>query len=286
MGLLDGKVVLITGAARGQGRAHAVESARHGADVIITDIAAPVDSIPYDLAVKEDLEETARLVQEQGRRAMTSVVDVRSQQALDDVVARGVAEFGKIDCLIANAGILSIGTLWEMDDKTWQDMIDINLTGVWRSAKAVLPHMVERRSGSIVMIASSNADDPDPGIGHYTAAKAGVVGLMKNFAVEAAPFSVRCNAIKPGFVGTTMVGWQGMLDRYAGGEGGTLDHMYAAGYYYNALPTPMLEPDAVARVAVFLNSELAEFVTGQHFFVDAGHSVLPRSNMAAEIPTD
>ncbi|MGR6919876.1 mycofactocin-coupled SDR family oxidoreductase [[Actinomadura] parvosata] len=285
MGLLDGKVVFITGGGRGQGRAHALASAQEGADVILTDIDAPIRTVPYGLAGKEDLAETVRLVEDLGRRALPVVADVRSQQALDDAVAQGIAEFGKIDCLIANAGILTEGKVWELDDETWQDMIDVNLTGVWRSVKAVLPHMIERKSGSIVITASSNSDDPDPGIAHYTAAKAGVIGLMKNVAVEVAPFGIRCNAIKPGFIASEMTSWQGMLDRYAGHEGGTVEHMHQAGYYFNALPMPMMQPESTARVALFLNSDLAAYVTGQHFFVDAGHSVLSRTNLGAVIPS-
>jgi NAD(P)-dependent dehydrogenase (short-subunit alcohol dehydrogenase family) len=219
-----------------------------------------------------------------GRKAVGAVADVRSQQSLDDAVAQGIAEFGKIDALIANAGVLSADAVWSLSEQMWQDMIDVNLTGVWRTAKAVIPHMIERRGGSIVLTSSSNADDPDGLIAHYSTAKAGVVGLMKSIALEVAPYGIRCNAMKPGFINSAMTSWQGMLDLYAGHEGGTLEHMRQAGYHFNALPMPMQEPDAAARVALFLNSDLASNVTGQHFFVDAGHSVLPRTNLQAVIP--
>jgi SDR family mycofactocin-dependent oxidoreductase len=284
MGLLDGKVAFITGAARGQGRAHAVASAQEGADAVLVDIASDVATVPYAMAAKEELLETARLVEAAGRRAVHVVADVRSQQELDDAVRQGIDELGKIDILIANAGILSAAPVWEMTEQQWQDMLDINLTGVWRSVKAVLPHMIERRSGSIVLTSSANGEEPDVAIAHYTAAKHGVLGLMRSVALEAAPYGIRCNAIKPGFIGTPMTSWQGMLDLYAGHEGGTLEDMRKAGYYFNALPLPMLRPEASARTALYLNSDLAAEVTGVAIDVDAGHRMLPHYNMGAQIP--
>ena len=284
MALLDGAVVFITGGARGQGREHALWSAREGADVVVTDICSDMDTVPYALGTQEELDETVRLVEKQGQRAIGIAADVRSQDAMDDAVAQAVAAFGRVDALIANAGILSLDYLWTMSEKMWQDMLDVNLTGVWHTVKAVMPHMIEQRSGSIVLTSSNNADDPDATIAHYSASKAGVIMLMKTIALEGAPYGIRCNAIKPGFINSPMTSWQGMLDLYAGHEGGTPEDMRHAGYSFNALPTPMQEPDASARVAVFLNSDLASYVTGQHFFVDSGHSVLPRTNMDAVVP--
>ena len=284
MGLLDDMVVFITGGARAQGREHALWSAREGADVVVTDICSDISTVPYSLGTKEELDETVRLVEEQGRRAIGVRADVRSQHDMDDAVAQAIAEFGRIDALVANAGILSMADLWTMSEEVWQDMLDVNLTGVWHTVKAVMPHMIEQRSGSIVLTASNNSDDPDATIAHYSAAKAGVIMLMKTIALEGAPYGIRCNAIKPGFINSGMTSWQGMLDWYAGHEGGTAEDMRRAGYSFNALPTPMQEPDASARVGVFFNSALASHVTGQHFFVDSGHSVLPRTNMDAIVP--
>jgi SDR family mycofactocin-dependent oxidoreductase len=282
MGLLDGKVVLITGGARGQGRAHALASAREGADVVVTDIGADMASVPYALGAKDELEETVRLVEELGRRALGIVADVRSQQDMDEVVRRSISELGKVDALVANAGILSVGPVWELTDEQWQDMLDVNLTGVWRSVKAVLPRMIERRSGSIVLTSSQNGEEPEEGVGHYTAAKHGVLGLMKAVAQEAARHDVRCNAVKPGFVKTAMTTWPGMLDAYAGAPGaGTIEHVVKAGYNYNALPRPAMEAESVARVALFLNSELAEGMTGVAIDVDGGHRMLPHMNLEA-----
>jgi NAD(P)-dependent dehydrogenase (short-subunit alcohol dehydrogenase family) len=149
MGLLDGKVALITGGARGQGRAHATTCAREGADVIVVDIADQIGTVDYKLAREEDLAETVRQVEALDRRALSVVADVRSQQQMDEAVTRGIAEFGQIDILIANAGIWTQGSFWELSDEQWHDMVDVNLTGVWRSAKAVAPHMIERQTGSM-----------------------------------------------------------------------------------------------------------------------------------------
>jgi NAD(P)-dependent dehydrogenase (short-subunit alcohol dehydrogenase family) len=163
-------------------------------------------------------------------------------------------------------------------------MLDVNLTGVWRSVKAVVPHMIERRSGSIVLTSSQNGEEPEEGVGHYTAAKHGVLGLMKAVAQETARYGIRCNALKPGFIATPMTTWQEMLDRYAGHAGGTVDDVLRAGYRYNALPRQAMEPDAVARAALYLNSDLAAEVTGTALDVDAGHRVLPHVNYDPPIP--
>ncbi len=186
MGMLDGKVALITGGARGQGRAHAVTCAREGADVIIIDVLDQLPTVPYKLADKADLDETVRLVEAHDRRAVAVRADVRSSREIDVAVAAGIAEFGKIDILIANAGIWTLGSFWELTDDQWEEMIAVNLTGVWKSAKAVAPHMIERRRGSIVLIASVNGLEAGQFTAHYVAAKHGVIGLMKNIALELA----------------------------------------------------------------------------------------------------
>src|SRR5262249_12555004 len=186
MGLLDGKVAMITGAARGQGRAHAVTCAREGADVVLVDVAEQLATVPYKLADGADLEETVTQVEALGRKALAVAADVRSQAELDRAVTRGLDELGQIDILIANAGIWGFARLWELSDAQWDEMIGVNLTGVWKSMKAVAPHMIERQAGSIVMTASSNASEPGVGFGHYVTAKHGVIGLMRNAALELA----------------------------------------------------------------------------------------------------
>jgi SDR family mycofactocin-dependent oxidoreductase len=279
MGLLDGKVVMITGGARGQGRAHAVTSAREGADVVVLDIAGQIDTVHYPMAGEEDLAETARQVEKLDRRVLAVKADVRSQDQLDGVVDRAIAEFGHIDALIANAGIWSLAPLWEISDEKWQDMLDVNLTGVWRSIKAVAPHMIERETGSIVITSSVNGLEGGPNFAHYTSAKHGLVGLMRTAALELAPFGIRCNSVHPGAINTPMHHHQVTYDMFAGHPGGTIEDMMASGHHYGALKgTTFLSPDVIADAALFLNSHLAAAVTGVTLPVDAGHHILPPSN--------
>ncbi|MEE2059110.1 mycofactocin-coupled SDR family oxidoreductase [Rhodococcus artemisiae] len=279
MGLLDGKVVLITGGARGQGRAHALVSAREGADVILVDIADQIASVNYAMARQEDLAETVRQVEELDRRALSISADVRSQEQLDAAVSQGIAEFGHIDILIANAGIWTKARFWEMTEESWNDMIDVNLTGVWKSAKAIAPHMIERQTGSIVITSSVNGLEPGMDYAHYVSSKHGVIGLMKNIALELAPYGVRCNSINPGAIRTPMTDHQGAWDMFAGHEGGTESEMIEGGYHFHALKGhTFMPPEVIANTALYLNSELAASVTGVTIPVDAGHMLLTGVN--------
>ncbi|BBZ15608.1 mycofactocin-coupled SDR family oxidoreductase [Mycobacterium branderi] len=279
MGLLEGKVALITGGSRGQGRAHAITCAREDADVVIVDVTKPVADVPYELATADDHAETIRHVEASGRRGIAIEADVRDQAALDKAVCRGIAEFGKIDILIANAGIWTLGYFWELTEQQWEEMIGINLTGVWKAAKAVAPHMIERTSGSIVIISSANGLEPGVRFGHYVSAKHGVIGLMKNIALELAPFGVRCNAISPGAIRTPMTDHQMAWDMLAGHEGATEEDMIEGGYRYGALRgRTFLDPQTIADTALYLNSDLAANVTGVTIPVDAGHLLLAGVN--------
>ena len=281
MGLLDGKVALITGGARGQGRAHALTSAREGADVVLVDIADQMETVPYRMATSEDLAETVRQVEALDRRALAVTADVRDQGQLDEAVSRGIAEFGKIDILIANAGIWTQGPFWELSEQSWDEMIGVNLTGVWKSAKAVAPHMIERQSGSIVITSSVNGLEPGMNYAHYVAAKHGVIGLMKNIALELAPHGVRCNSINPGAIKTPMTDHQGAWDMFAGHEGGTEADLIEGGYHFHALKgRTFLPPQVIADTALYLNSDLAAAVTGVTIPVDAGHMLLTGVNPA------
>jgi SDR family mycofactocin-dependent oxidoreductase len=281
MGLLDGKVALITGGARGQGRAHALTSAREGADVVLVDIADQLETVPYAMATADDLAETVRQVEALDRRALAVTADVRDQGQLDEAVSRGIAEFGKIDILIANAGIWTQGPFWELSEQSWDEMIGVNLTGVWKSAKAVAPHMIERQSGSIVITSSVNGLEPGMNYAHYVAAKHGVIGLMKNIALELAPHGVRCNSINPGAIKTPMTDHQGAWDMFAGHEGGTEADLVEGGYHFHALKgRTFLSPQVIADTALYLNSELAAAVTGVTIPVDAGHMLLTGVNPA------
>ncbi|MCJ0893828.1 mycofactocin-coupled SDR family oxidoreductase [Rhodococcus sp. ARC_M5] len=281
MGLLDGKTVLITGGARGQGRAHALVSAREGADVILVDIADQIATVPYAMAKESDLAETVKQVEALDRRALSVVADVRDQSQMDAAVASGIAEFGKIDVLIANAGIWTQGPFWELSEQSWDDMIGVNLTGVWKSAKAVAPHMIERQAGSIVITSSVNGLEPGQNYAHYVSAKHGVIGLMKNIALELAPHGIRCNSINPGAIKTPMTDHQGAWDMFAGHEGGTEEDMMAGGYSFHALKgRTFMPPEVIANTALYLNSDLAAAVTGVTIPVDAGHMILPGFNHA------
>lgn len=283
MGMLEGKVALITGGSRGQGRAHALTCAREGADVIIVDTLEQIKSVQYPMAQQEDLDETVRQVEALDRRIVAVEADVRSQKDLDAAVARGVAELGKIDILIANAGIFSLGPSWELTDEAWEDMIAVNLTGVWKSTKAVIPHMIEQGSGSIIMTSSINGLEPGVNYAHYCSAKFGVVGLMKTLALELAPHGIRVNSIHPGAILTPMTSWQGVWDMMSGkpsGEGTEAD-MLEAGYHFHALKgNGFLSPQRIADTALYLNSELASSVTGVTIPVDAGHLLIPGVNMS------
>ncbi len=281
MGMLDGKVALITGGARGQGRAHATTCAREGADVILVDIADQLETVPYRMATQDDLDETVRQVEALDRRALAVTADVRSQDQLDEAVRRGLAEFGQIDILIANAGIWTQGAFWELSEQAWDEMIGVNLTGVWKSAKAVAPHMIDRQTGSIVITSSINGLEPGPNYAHYVAAKHAVVGLMKNIALELAPHGIRCNSVHPGAIKTPMTDHQGAWDMFAGHEGGTEADMIEGGYSFHALKgTTFMSPQVIADTALYLNSDLAAKVTGVTIPVDAGHMILPGINTA------
>lgn len=276
---LADRVALVTGAARGHGREHALTLARAGATVVALDLCDQLATVPYAMSTPEDLAETVRQVEALDRRAISVVADVRSQAQVDEAVTRGLTEFGHIDILIANAGIWTQGPFWELSEESWEDMVGVNLTGVWKSAKAVAPHMMERGSGSIVITSSVNGLEPGANYAHYVAAKHGVIGLMKNVALELAPYGVRCNSINPGAIKTPMTDHQGAWDMFAGHEGGTEADMMAGGYTFHALKgMTFLPPEVIANTALYLNSDLAAAVTGVTIPVDAGHMILPGFN--------
>ena len=285
MGTLEGQVVLVTGAARGQGRAQAVTAAREGADLVLMDICGQVDGVQYELGTTSDLEKTVRQVEEQGRRAVVSIGDVREQQAIDNAVRIGLDTFGKIDGTIANAGLWDFGPrVWEITEEKWHMITDIVLGGVFRTIKAVAPHMIERRSGSIVVISSAGGLEATANITSYIAAKHGTIGLMKNSALELAEYNVRCNAVCPGAIDTKMV--DNPMGRRLFAQPGmalTREVMVDGGYGSPALAgRSWLPAQAVANAAVWLLSDLAEHITGVSLPVDGGHLVQPGYNMAPQ----
>ncbi len=276
MGSLEGKVALVTGAARAQGRAHAITLAREGADVLLGDIGHDVDGLKYSLGTRAELEQTVKEVKALGRRAVWRLTDVRSQESLDALVSAGLAEFGHIDIAIANAAVFDAGPIWELTEQQWANVMETNLGGVWRTAKSVIPKMIAHGGGAIVMISSVNGLEVNVGHGHYAAAKHGVIGLMKTVALEGAPLGIRCNAICPGFVKSGMTTFQEQLDKYAGHPGGTeADLEHAGRSYHPTRDLTWLDPQRIADVAKFLVSDDAEAVTGIAVPVEAGHLLMP-----------
>ena len=285
MGLLEGKVALVTGAARGQGRAHALTLAREGAEIVAVDIDRQIGTVPYQTAREADLQGTVEQGEALDRRIVARTADVRSSEQLDTAVAEGLSTFGRVDVVVANAGIFSQAPLWEMDERTWDDVHDVNLKGVWRTLKAVVPHMLERRSGSIVLTSSVNGLIGNPGAAHYAAAKHGVLGLMRSAALELGPFGIRVNAVCPGLVDTPMTNWPGLYDRMAGRPGGTRADYDQAALHFGILGGQgALPPETIANAAAWLASDGAWAVTGQAVVVDAGHTILPGFNPAPVSP--
>lgn len=201
----EGQVVLITGGARGQGRSHAVAFAERGADIVFCDVPEKIESIGYPAADRADLEETVRLVEATGRRCIGVEADVRDRLALEALTERALDELGRIDVLCANAGIATYGSVMESSHELWDEVIACNLTGVWNSIKAVLPGMVERRYGRVIVTTSSVARHPVPNLGPYTAAKAGLVSLVKALSMEHFRDGITVNAVAPAIVETTIV---------------------------------------------------------------------------------
>ena len=277
MGLVDGKVALVTGAGRGQGRSHALRLATEGADVIAVDIAAnDVETISYALATEDDLDSTVKEIQAMGRRAVKAVADVRSLPQLQQAVDAGLSELGKIDIVCANAGIGSWAVAWEMTEQQWKDMIDINLTGVFNTVRATLPSMVERGEGGSVVLTSSTAGlRAYANTAHYTAAKHGVIGLMKVLAQEAGPHRIRVNAVCPTTVRTPLVINDSTFELFAPHlENPTEDDVREPFESLNILPgVAWVEPEDVSDAVLFLCSDAAKFITGVALPIDAGNIV-------------
>ncbi|MFI6686819.1 mycofactocin-coupled SDR family oxidoreductase [Streptomyces sp. NPDC050485] len=275
MGRVQGKVVLITGAARGQGRSHAVRLAQEGAHIIASDICEEVGSTHYSLATSKDLQETRSLVEKEGGRILTFGADVRRLDQMETLVRAGLDEFGPIDVVCANAGIGSLGRSWELTEKQWNDMIDVNLTGAWHTIKAAVPHMIEAgRGGSIIFTNSVAGTLGRPNMSHYAASKHGLVGLMRSLANELAPYYIRVNSIHPGNVDTDMVqnitGRRLLLPEV---ENPSREEFAAAAAELSVIPVPWVESSDISNAVLWLASDEARYVTGATLPVDAGAAV-------------
>jgi (+)-trans-carveol dehydrogenase len=275
-GRVTGKVAFITGAARGQGRSHAIRLAQEGADIIAVDLCEGVASVGYPLATAQDLDETARQVAALGRQVVAAQADVRDYQGLSKILEDAVAQLGRLDIVSANAGILSFGTADALEDASWQDMIDINLTGVWHTAKAAVPHLIAGgRGGSIVLTSSGVVLKGVQNCAHYVSAKHGVVGLMRTMARELAPHLIRVNSLHPGNVDTAMLRNQVTLGLFRPDlESPTAEDAIDVFQATNAMPVPWVESVDISNALLFLASDEARYITGVSLPVDAGYALI------------
>jgi SDR family mycofactocin-dependent oxidoreductase len=277
MGDLAGQVAFVTGAARGQGRAYAVRLAREGADVVISDICAPVSpTIPYASATPEDLAETVRLVEAEGRAVLARTVDIRDDAALRQLVADGVERFGRLDVLVANAGVLSWGRLWELSDEQWNTVIDVNLSGTWRTLRAVIPAMIDvGNGGSIVIVSSSAGLKATPGNGHYAAAKHGLTSMTNTLAIELGEYGIRVNSIHPYSIATPMIQNEAMLAVL--GKHPAFLHSFAPMPYQppakaskKAKRSDFMSAEEAAEVVVWLAGDRSGLLSGSQISIDRG----------------
>ena len=270
-GRVEGKVAFVTGAGRGQGRSHAVRLAEEGADIIAVDICAPVDSVTYGMATEADLSETASLVEALDHRVMTAVADVRDFDRVSSVMEEGRAELGGLDIVVANAGIASYAAGHEITEAAWDEMINIDLKGVWHTIKAAVPHLLEQGSGSIVICASAAGVIGPPGLAHYVAAKHGAIGLMRSFANELSPSMIRVNAVCPTQVDSPMIMNDEIYRMFRPDlESPGRDDIVDVSTNMNLIPVPWVEPRDVSNAVLFLASDEARYITGTALPVDAG----------------
>ncbi len=264
MNRLDGKVALVTGAARGQGRAHALRQAEEGARVVAFDACTTFESVPYPMPTLDDLEETERLVTEAGGEIVVRQADVRDPDQVAAMVDLAFTEFGRLDTVLANAGICAFGKAWEITKQQWDEMIDINLTGVFNTLRAATPRLIEQsEGGSLILTASVAGFQGMRNVSHYVAAKHGVVGLMRAYSNEAAEHNIRANAICPTTVSTDMIHNPAFYSLFVpDAEVPTREQAGEALMRNKPFNTPWVEPHDVANVGVWLASDEARYITG------------------------
>lgn len=272
-GLVAGKVALITGAARGQGRAHAVRLAEQGADIIAVDVCEDIPGVPYEGATKADLDETVRLVESHGRRIVAGQVDVRDLAGLQTTVDEAVTTLGSLDIAVANAGIMgAMRPGWELTEEDWATTIGINLTGVWHTAKVAIPHMITGgRGGSVIFISSMAGLRGVANVADYAATKHGLVGLARSLAKDAGRHRIRVNTVHPGSVPTKLLLHDTMYRIFRPDlEQPTLDDCRRAFRGLNILPDTFQEPEQVADAVLWLACDLSRSTTGTTLTVDGG----------------
>jgi len=271
-GRVAGKVAFITGAARGQGRSHAVRLAEEGADIIGIDLCGPVDGVDYEPSTPEDLEETARLVKDLGRRVFVRHADVRDFDGLSAALREGVGEMGRLDIVCANAGILTMGQSHEQTEAQWQTMLDINLSGVWHTTKAATPILIDQnQGGSIIITSSTQGIRGSAGVSSYAASKWAVTGMAKSLTKELAPYRVRVNTIHPTNVHTPMLDSAMIRKAFRPDlENPTFEDAKLAYQDSNVWPLPWVETIDVSNAVLFLASDEARYITGVALPVDLG----------------
>jgi NAD(P)-dependent dehydrogenase (short-subunit alcohol dehydrogenase family) len=264
------QVVVITGGARGQGRAHALAFAAAGADIVVADIAAPMPSVPYSLATPQDLEQIAAEVRATGRQCLAIVCDVRDSRQVRSMITQAVTKFGRIDILINNAGMESLPTVAEMTEEHWDEMLDTHLKGTFLCSKYASAHMIPAGRGRILATGSTLSVVGGPDQAHYSAAKHGMVGFAKSLAIELAPHGITVNVVCPGGVDTPLV--SGLLASI--GERGDVEGLNEIGGPFNLFdPTAMLDAQEITHAMMWLASDAAAFVTGAVLMVDAGFTI-------------
>jgi SDR family mycofactocin-dependent oxidoreductase len=266
-GRVAGKVAFVTGAGRGQGRSHAIRLAEEGADIIAIDICRDYDTVGYGMSTEEDLANTVKQVEALDRRIIAKPADVRNVQALKQVVDEGVAELGRLDIVVANAGICTVQSWDEVTPAVWQDTLDTNLTGVWNTMVAGVPHLIAAGGGSIIATSSTAGIKGLPYFAPYVAAKHGVVGIAKSMANELARHKIRVNTVHPAGVNTPLGNGLGYLTELIERDP-DLGHIYT-----NALPVESLQPRDISNAVLFLASDEAQWVTGLELTVDAGNTI-------------
>lgn len=273
-GRLAGKVAFITGAARGQGRNHAIRMAEEGADIIAVDICEDIATVTpfYPLATPAELDETVAAVEATGRRIVARKADVRDLDGLQKAFDEGVAELGRIDIVVANAGIATYGKSWELTPEMWRDMIDVNLTGVYHTAKVAVPRLIEQdQGGAMVFTSSIGGLKGIQHVAHYVAAKHGIVGLMRTMSNELAEHRIRVNTIHPTNVSTMMIKNPGTYSMFVPGDPEPTEEKALPGMMsLNSLPVPWIECDDTTNAVLFLTSDEGRYVTGVALPVDAG----------------
>ncbi|HEY1823643.1 MAG TPA: mycofactocin-coupled SDR family oxidoreductase [Trebonia sp.] len=272
-GRVEGKVAFITGAARGQGRSHAIRLAQEGADIIAIDICEDIPGVPYAGATEADLAETVKQVEALDRRIVAAKADVRDYAGLKKALDDGVAQLGRLDIVSANAGIAAAGTpAWEIEESAWQSVVDINLTGVWHTVKAAIPHLIAGgRGGSIILTSSAAGLQAYEGIAQYVSAKHGVVGLTRNLAIELAPHMIRVNSIHPTQVDTPMIQNESTWRLFRPDlEHPTKEDFIPGSQALNVLPIPWVDPVDISNAVLFLASDEGRYITGVALPVDAG----------------